>query len=200
MADIIDWPEALRPASVEWGLFVPQTSARSAFDGSVEANTLGAPRWWFTITTGAMRRDELPQWEALIDALDGRVNRVRAWDWRRELPLGAASGSPVVRVAGDGASLQTQGWTPSIAGILRAGSYMGINGELKRLAQTIDSDASGRATIRFKPPMRAQAPAGVPLVLAKPTALFQMTSEKPSFKQDGARFPTQTLSFEEVPA
>lgn len=197
MSTIIDWPEALRPSSVEWDLVVPQLVGRSAFDGSVESDTVGAPRWGFSITTGVMKREELPEWEAFIGRLRGAVNRARCWDWRREAPLGVATGTPVVRVAGLGASLQVEGWTASVSGILKAGSYMGINGELKRLSQTISSDGSGRATITFEPPLRVQAPVGAPLVLVKPTAIFVMTSPPPSWKQEGARFPSQTLSFQE---
>ena len=198
MAQIFDWPVALRPASVDWGLTVPQLIGRSAFDGSVEADTVGAPRWGFTITTGAMKLSEVPEWEAFIQRLRGAVNRVRVWDWRREGPLGVATGAPTVRVAGLGASLAVQGWTANTAGILRAGSYIGINGELKKLSQTIDSDGAGYATIQFEPPLRATAPVGAPLILSKPTALFILTGDGQSWEQQGARVPSKTLTFQEA--
>jgi hypothetical protein len=191
------WPENLRPASVDWGLIRPQLVGRSTFDGSAQAITVGAPRWAFTISTGPLKFAEVPEWEAFIDRLDGRVNRVRAWDWRREQPLGPASGSPEVRVAGTGSTLQTHFWTPTVSGILRAGSYMQINGELKRLSETINSDGLGRATISFVPPLRAEAPAGAPLILSVPTARFMLVTERPSMEQRGSVNPGQTLSFEE---
>lgn len=127
MSITIDWPDELRPAMVDWGLYVPQLMGRSAFDGSVQSNTLGAPRWQFTIETGPLKSELVPQWEAFIDRLRGRVNRVRAHDWRREAPLGVASGTPLVRTSGSGAALETKGWTPNTAGILLAGSYIGVN-------------------------------------------------------------------------
>lgn len=192
-----DWPDALRPASVEWGLIVPQLTGRSAFDGSSYADTMGAPRWAFAITLGPRKLSEIPAWEALVDRLRGRVNRVRVWDWRREAPLGVATGAPTVRVAGTGSSLQLQGWTPSVAGILLAGSYIQVNGELKKLTVSMDSDALGRCTAQFEPPLRAQAPANAPLMLAKPTSTFVMTSDPPRWGQAGARTKDVTLSFEE---
>lgn len=197
MADIIDWPDALRPASVDWGLFFPQAEGRSAFDGSVQAATIGAPRWFFTVTTGPMRAVEVPEWEAFIGRLRGKVNRARAWDWRREAPLGVATGSPNVRVAGTGSSLALQGWTPNVNGILKAGSYMGINGELKRLSVTLDSDSLGRCTAFFEPPLRSTVAVAEPVILVKPTAKFVLTSERPSFSQTGARHPGATFTFEE---
>lgn len=199
MPTTFDWPDALRPATVSWGLLVPQQIGRSAFDGSVQAQTIGVPRWEFTITTGVVLASELPLWEALTDKLFGAVNRVRVWDWRREAPLGPATGTPNVRVAAAGDELQTQGWTANVTGILKAGSYIGINGELKRLHTDLNSDASGRGTIKFVPPMRAVAPLSTPLVLVKPTALFVMTSGKPDFLQEGARQRGVTLSFQEAP-
>jgi hypothetical protein len=192
-----DWPDSLRPASVDFGLIVPQLIGRSTFDGSAYADTMGAPRWAVTITTGPRKLSEMPAWEALIDRLRGGVNRVRLWDWRREAPLGVATGTPTVRVAGTGASLQLEGWTAGVAGILLAGSYFRVNGELKKLMVSMDSDGSGRCTAQFEPPLRAQAPAGAPLLLAKPTATFVMTSDPPRWGQEGARAKPVTLSFEE---
>lgn len=200
MPSTIDWPDALRPASVAWGLFVPQKMGRSTFDGSVQAQTIGTPRWEFTITTGVMRNDELPLWEAFTDQLDGAVNRVRAWDWRREAPIGPAGGTPNVRVAAAGNTLELQGWTPSVTGILKAGSYFGVNGELKRLVADLNSDSLGRCTAVFRPPLRATAPVAAALMLVKPKALFVMTSGKPDFTQEGARQKGVSLSFAEVPS
>lgn len=197
MADIIDWPDTLRPHSVDWGLFVPQMVGRSAFDGSAQATTMGPPRWFFSVDTGAMRRAEVPLWEAFIDRLQGGTNRARAHDWRREAPLGVATGTPLVRVSAAGATLATKGWTPSTAGILLAGSYFGVNGELKRLVLDAASDGSGDATLTFKPPLRAAPAVDLPLTLAMPTALFMLVSERPSMPQQGARFPGTSYSFME---
>lgn len=197
MADIIDWPEALRPATVDWGLFFPQVEGRSAFDGSVQAASIGAPRWFFTATTGVMKAAEVPEWEAFIGRLRGKVNRARVWDWRREEPIGVATGTPTVRVAGTGSSLALQGWTANVTSILKAGSYMGINGELKRLSVTVDSDSNGRTTVLFEPPLRSTVAVSTAVELVKPTAKFVMTSERPSFSQTGARHAGATFTFEE---
>jgi len=198
MSITIDWPAALRPAEVEWGLFIPQEVQRSVLDGSPQVDILGAPRWQCQITTGPLRLDEAPAWEALIDQLRGSINRARLWDWRRELPLGPATGAPVVSASGTGNSLAVSGWTPNVASILKAGSYLGLNGELKRLSKTITSSPTGTATITFEPPLRNVAMAGTALALFKPTALFILKGNPPPMKQSGARCPGVTLAFEEV--
>ena len=192
-----NWPDNLRPASVDWSLIVPQSIGRSVFDSSDQAQTIGAPRWAFTITTGVRKLSEVPEWEALIHKLRGKVNRVRCWDWRREAPLGVATGAPMVRLLATGASLTSEGWTPNTAGILKAGSYFSVNGELKLLTATVNSDASGRATLSFEPPLRASAPAGAPLLLVKPTAAFVLMTDRPGMAQEGGKASGATHSFEE---
>lgn len=199
MADIFDWPTALRPQGVEWRLQRFQAQNTSAFDGSLQTATLAAPRWAFTIDTGRLRIAEVPVWEALIDQLDGSINRVRCWDWRREAPLGVATGTPLVRVSAAGKTLATKGWTASTAGILLAGSYVGVNGELNRLVLDADSDASGHATLTLARPLRAAPAVDVPIVITKPVAKFYLTTPDTAFRQDGGRASGQTFTFQEDP-
>lgn len=197
MPAIIDWPLALRPEVVEWELITPKRGARSVTDGTVQTQPLGPPRWAFTVTPGVLRRDEAPQWEAFIASLSGNTNRTRTWDWRREAPLGPAPGTPVLAAAASGASCSIGGWAPS-SYIMGRGSWLGINGELKLLTNDLTSNASGVTAATFWPPLRATAPAGTPVVLVKPTAVFIMTSDRSGFSQQGGRAPRGgTLSFEE---
>jgi hypothetical protein len=200
MAAIIDWPDTLRPEKVDWGLFVPQAWGASVFDGSAQADTLGPARWFFTVTTGPLKADLVPEWEAFLQRLRGRVNLARAWDWRREAPLGVATHlvtGPKVRFDATGASLESFEWTPSTANILKAGSYIGVNGELKRLSTSASSDATGVAVLNFEPPLRALAPAGGVITLVKPTAKFMLMTERLAMPQEGARHPGFTAQFEE---
>ena len=195
---VYDWPLALRPAYVEWGLIQPQMLGRSAFNGAVQAITLGAPRWQFTIETGVMRASEVPQWESFITRLAGKVHRARCWDWRRESPLGPGGASPTLQAPATGITATVQGLTASQNPVLRAGSYLGINGELKRLSVDAVSNGSGVATLTFEPPLRATAPSGTPVVLTRPTALFILVNDRFSVGQRGARHTGFSLSFEEV--
>lgn len=198
MADIFDWPAELRPQGVEWGLLHSQVLGESVFDGSVQASPLGAPRWFFTIETGVLHPTEVPLWEAFIDRLFGSVHRARCWDWRREQPLGVATGTPLVKTSAAGNTLATKGWTVSTTNILKRGSYFGVAGELKRLTVDASSNGSGDATLTFTPPLRAAPAVDVPLVLVKPTALFICRTLEPSMRQDGARHPGAGYRFEEV--
>lgn len=195
--DTFDWPATLRPESAEWTLIVPQSGAASVFDGSQQTQLLAPPRWACTITTGPIRLAEAPRWEATLQRLRGRINRTRLWDWRREAPLGTPAGAPVVAVSALGNTLATAGWLPGVAGVLLAGSWVGINGELKRLSLDANSDNAGAAVLTFEPPLRSAPPVGTALVLTKPTVPCVLTTDRPAMKQQGSRVPSQTLSFEE---
>lgn len=197
MATDYDWPDALRPAAVEWGLIVPQLGARSTTDGSVQTTTIGAPRWWFNIETGPLRSSEVPQWEALIHKLRGKVNRLRCWDWRRETPLGTAAGTPLVAASAAGSSIATKGWVPNQTDLLRAGSYFKVNGELKLITANVGSNGLGNCGIPFEPPLRVAPAVDAPLTLVKPTANFILMTDRVGMRQQGARHPGFSLAFEE---
>lgn len=201
MSITLDWPDelALRPERVEFKLYTPTEGGRDEFSGTLQTDIMGAPMWRVAFSRRIITRAEVPAWDAFLDQLNGSINRVRLWDWRRESPLGPASGAPVLRAMASGALALTQGWTPNVAGILQRGSYIGINGQLKRLSKTASSDASGWATLEFWPPMRGTAAAGTPLVLNKPTALFVCTTPMPCVPQEGGRALGVQLDFEEVP-
>lgn len=199
MPTVHDWPAALCPATLDWALVVTQLGGRSVFDGSVQTQVMGVPRWACSMTTGPLRPAEVPLWEALVDKLDGMANRVRLWDMRRPNPLGVATGTPVVRVDSTGTALETEGWTASTPGILLRGSYVKVNGELKRTVADAGSDSLGRATLQIRPPLRALAAVGQPLTLVMGTAKFVLMTDRPNFRQEGSRSAGVTLAFEEDP-
>jgi hypothetical protein len=98
-----------------------------------------------------------------------------------------------------GASLRSGGWTPDITGILKAGDYLGVNGELKLLTADAASDIFGNALLTFEPPLRASPPDSAALTLSQPAAVFRLLDD------DQDTVPIQpplrgsvTLTFEEV--
>jgi hypothetical protein len=98
-----------------------------------------------------------------------------------------------------GASLRSGGWTPATAGILKAGDYLGVNGELKLLTTDAASDAFGNALLTFEPPLRASPPDASALTISQPTAVFRLLDDD----QDTVQIQpplrgSVTLTFEEV--
>ena len=77
-------------------LVVPQLAGRSVFDGSVQANTVGAPRWFFTIESGPLTAALVPQWEALADRLREATGQAFIVD-AKQGALGSVAASFVAR-------------------------------------------------------------------------------------------------------
>lgn len=85
---------------------------------------------------------------------------------------------PYVTTAGQvGRSLAVGGFTASTVGVLKAGDYFEVNGELKICTADVNSDLYGSATIQFSPPLRASPPAQTVINLNKPNCLMRLTDE-----------------------
>lgn len=199
---IIDWPASplMRPSSVQWAQVLPEAVASSVFNQSTQSVVLGQAYWVVTLGIGPRRLTEVQAWEAFLAQLVNTRNRVRLWDWRLEAPRGLG-GAPWMAGGGQtGTSINTAGWTPSQAGVLRAGDWAGIAGQLRKVVADATSDAFGVATLTLDQPLRSSPADGTLLSLAKPTALFICTTDKRArgFVQDGARARGPTLEFMEV--
>jgi hypothetical protein len=85
---------------------------------------------------------------------------------------------PYVYGAGQtGTQLVVWGWQESITGILKAGDFFSVNGELKMITQDANTDALGRTTLHFEPPLRSAPPDLAQLDLDAPTGTFMLTED-----------------------
>ncbi len=171
--------EISAPASVSWRL-VPRTQVFSSpLSGSEQTTELPGARWEATLTWSTLTRAEIRRLRAFVVQLRGRAGRFYLFDFSHPEPSGVATGTPRVMGGGQtGASLVTDGWTPSTAGILRAGDYFALpTGELKMLTADAASDGAGVATLQFEPPIRtAPADNGV-LTLTRPSAVMRLVDD-----------------------
>lgn len=111
--------------------------------------------WLADVTLPAMERAEAEKWAGFILALNGPEGTFLLGDPLGALPKGAASGVPLINGGSQtGNSLVTDGWTPSVTGILKAGDYLQIGTYLYRVMQDVDSDSGGNATVDIYPRLR----------------------------------------------
>lgn len=71
-------------------------------------------------------------------------------------PLGAGGGTPLIAGASQtGESINTDGWSASVANVVRAGDVIRIAGlnPLFKIVESASSDGLGAATIRVSPPI-----------------------------------------------
>lgn len=128
---------------------------KSTFTNTSQRVGLSTGIWSAQYSLPVMDRDDIAVWRAFFASLQGRKNTFFAYDPDYTTPRGSATGTPLVDGASQtGTSLITDGWTPSTTGILKAGDYFSVGGELKMVTQDADSDGAGACTLNFQPAIR----------------------------------------------
>src|SRR5262245_27243179 len=139
-----------------------------------------AGAWWEAILgLPPMTRAEAEPWLGMLLALNGRVGTFRFGDPFGTTPQGVATGTPLVFGAGQiGKTLQTDGWTPNITGILKAGDYLQIVERLYKVVQDANSNASGQATLEIQPSLRESPVDNAAITITNTTGLFRLQSNQ----------------------
>ena len=120
--------------------------------------TNGAQRWVITADWVGLSRAHFAPIQAFILAQRGQWDTFTAALPAHKLPQGIATGTPLVRGANQqGRSLATRGWTANLAGVMKAGDFLGIAGQTKVYMVTADanSDSTGSATLVIEPALLA---------------------------------------------
>lgn len=188
MADVLKWPSGLLPSTFNWTLKSNGSSFTSPFTGTTQTVRWVGSLWKASMTMSSLDELEAIAMEALLFEMDGLAGRVKLWDFGRTPNV--VYGAP--RVNGNaqtGVFLNTKGWTPNTL-VLRKGAYFTVNNELKYVLADVISNASGLATIKFAPQLRASPVDNALLEVAQPYAIFRLTKDengvdrKPAFDND----------------
>jgi hypothetical protein len=92
-----------------------------------------------------------------------------------------ASVARCARVAGasqTGAALNIDGLPASTVGVARAGDWVEINGELKRLTADLNSDGSGGGYLIFEPQLRSSPADNTPVIFRNPMGKFLLSESE----------------------
>ncbi len=168
---------------------------------SIGAGTLD--RWHGVLQTPALTRGEARMWRAFFDALRGVEGCFTlsdpGWDGAPAATVShvQASGSPTVQGAVTPRSFNLQGLPGSTPGALRAGDYIRVGDELKRLVVSADSNAGGIATLIFEPGFRILPPVGAPVEVIAPTLTARLEADPPLI-EFGVRVETLAFNWVEV--
>ncbi len=135
---------------------VHRTLVSRTHSGRVQTRKVGGHHWRLTARYPAMTRDQFaPIWSFLMEQ-EGRFGTFQVVPPDLVVPRGVATGIPnVAAPAASGTTVQTQGWTANVIGILKAGDVFKFAGHAKVYMVTADAntDATGAATLQFKPPL-----------------------------------------------
>lgn len=176
----LNWPTLTRRHS-EWSWNIVSNTQiwTSPFNKSGQTLELPGTCWWCKVGYEKLQEDDWRKVEAWRAQLRGMSGRVLVSPLHAEYPRGVATGMPVVHGAGQsGCSLATSGWTPNTPYILLTGDYFSVatlsGPELKIITTDAESDASGRATLTFEPPLRSDPLDGAAITTTEPVCSMRL--------------------------
>lgn len=194
---ILTFP-SITPNESVWGLRSNTQQFRSPFTGSVQTIELAGSRWFATLTFNNLTSEDRRTMTAFLVQLRGGSGRFYLYDHSHSTPAGVGTGTPLVKGGSQtGRSLNTDGWTVSQTGILKAGDYFSVNDELKMVTADCNSDGSGNSTVNFEPPLRASPSDNATITVTQPKAVMMLSEDSVDW-QNVPLFTSFTITCEEV--
>jgi hypothetical protein len=152
----------------------------SPLTGSTQTSERPGSRWSAEIEYFALSESDARTLIAFLTQLRGMSGRFYYGDPFNRTPRGLATGTPLINGASQtGTSLITDGWTPNITNILRAGDYIQLaNDELKMVVADVNSDGSGNATLTIEPPLRSSPANNSAIIVQDPKCVMRLIDDE----------------------
>lgn len=188
------------PPSFTFGLKHNTTLFQSPLSGAVQTVEMPGARWQFRMSYADLEEADAALLQGFLAQLRGQAGRFYLYNLARPTPRGSVPGTPLVKGASQtGATLATDGWTPSQTGILKVGDFFKIGNELKMVVGAdVNSDGAGEATITFEPPIRSSPADNSAVATSSPTAVFKLTSDDNAWNTRAPVWTSFELQGEEV--
>lgn len=134
--------------------------------------------WEAEVGLRPLSREEAELWNGFFLKLNGAYGTFLFGDPVGATPRGVATGIPLVNGASQtGSSLITDGWTPSVSGILKAGDYIQLGtagaAKLYKVLENANSDSGGNATLKIWPNLRTSPADNAAIITANPRGVFR---------------------------
>lgn len=136
--------------------------------------------WEVTGSFELLTRDQSAEYNAFIKALGGRKGTFTLTPAGSGTARGVATGTPLVKgIDQTGQSLDTDGWTSGVTGILKNDDYFqlgaGATATLHSVVNgDVDSDGGGNATIEFSPKIVSAPADNAVITVINPVGVFRM--------------------------
>jgi hypothetical protein len=187
--DPIDIPaELLAATSIAWKMESNHGFAESPFSGQTQAQRGQLERWSFVMSIRRLSRREAQVAQGFFMMLEGPFGVFRMPDPAARIPLGKATGTPILATAaapGD-RTISVSGFTPNVPGILKAGDWIQLGDQLAKVRTDVASSATGTATISLWPKVMKTVPISTALIVRNATGLFRFTSQPPEWEADSS--------------
>ena len=179
------------PSFMTFSLQPNTASFQSPMNRSIQTSELPGARWFAIFGWNNLTDADARIIKAWLNKLSGMSGRFYLGDMSHKTPAGSASGTPLVKGAGQsGRTLITDGWTADQTALLLPGDYIGIGMQLCVVTATATSDSGGNATITFEPPLRSAPADNQSVVVSSPTCTMMLADDK----QDNFDFQQKNLT------
>jgi hypothetical protein len=154
----------IKPQTTEWSLYVPKSKFESR-NGAYLEKIRAVPKWRVSLTFTNVR--------ASLIELQILVDKMKLGDTCTFSPCFGATNNISGTVTTVGSSSGSQLIITGLAGVVHAGTYFQIGGELKRTTAT----RAGNGTVYFQPALRQTFAAGTPINFVNPNCAFRLATE-----------------------
>jgi len=177
----LTWPTALGFATFRFIYRNAVGRNESPFSFTEQVYDWGGQIWEIEGSMPLMTRDTAEIFNAFLAALKGRKGTFLVPFPGQGTALGPATGTPLVMGGSQtGSALITDGWTPSLSPIVKAGTLFslgtGSSTRLYKNLQDANSNGSGQATFDIWPNLRTSPADNAALDFTDPYGLFRMAS------------------------
>lgn len=157
--------------------------SQSPFSGVQQVYKYSGQFWEADVTLPPMKREVAEYWISFLLKLNGAYGTFLLGDPSGKTPRGVATGSPLVNGSSQtGNELFTDGWTPSVTGILKAGDYIqlgtGATSRLYKVLDDVNSDGSGNATLTIYPNLRSSPNNNDPIFTSNAKSVFRLSGNQ----------------------
>lgn len=174
----ISLPAGIQIRSCKFGLQFNTQLFVSPLSATTQRLELPGARWRATYVVVPNTRSQVAAVQAFLIQLRGGANTFYGYDPAATTPRGTATGTPLVNGGSQtGTSLTTDGWTNGVTGIMKAGDYFTVNGELKMMTADVNSNGSGQATLTFEPALRSSPADNAPLTVSTATCVMRLVDD-----------------------
>lgn len=155
--------------------------SQSPFTAAQQVYKYSGQYWEADISLPPMKREVAEYWISFLLKLNGSYGTFLLGDPIGATARGVATGTPLVKGASQGGNtLETDGWTSGVTGILKAGDYIqlgsGSTAKLHKVLDDVNSDGSGNATLTIFPDLRTSPADNAAIVVTSAKGVFRLTS------------------------
>lgn len=168
--------------------------------GARQARLIGGQLWAIKFRTNPMLKAVFNPLYSFLMRQKGRYDTFTIVVPGHDVPLGQNEGSPTWTSTTNDNTINTGGWSASIANQAMEGDVFTIAGSTKVYMLTADasSDGAGNATLSFYPALRDTPSAGAALTFNNVVFTVQLTSPKVGYKRQGILYNLDEIDLVEA--